>query len=238
MTPRASSTRHRRGTKPREAQPNLFHLALHPEEVLDEYLRVALRVPRVRRFGPIRKVFDFIATGAPGVKEVLIAGKVGFEERAEARRTSALGRHRRRRRTVRTGALAPPRTAHDPGDGRRRDDPQPDGMGARDPRGPREDRRRRRLARRGDAGHGDRGAPRASSRRRSTTPVLAIVANRSCTSQRDREAVTCALSHADAHGDARSAVDAAVARGRSRGRAGTACSNAANARPPDARRSR
>jgi anion-transporting ArsA/GET3 family ATPase len=67
----------------RQAQPNLFHLALHPEQVLDEYLEIAMRVPKVRRFGPIRKVFDFIATGAPGVKEVLIAGKVGFEERAE-----------------------------------------------------------------------------------------------------------------------------------------------------------
>ena len=69
----------------REAHHNLFHLALHPEEVLDEYLEVALKVPRVRRFGPIRKVFDFIATGAPGVKEVLVPGKVGFEERATDR---------------------------------------------------------------------------------------------------------------------------------------------------------
>jgi anion-transporting ArsA/GET3 family ATPase len=69
----------------REAHPDLFHLALHPEEVLDEYLEVALKVPRVRRFGPIRKVFDFIATGAPGVKEVLVPGKVGFEERATER---------------------------------------------------------------------------------------------------------------------------------------------------------
>jgi anion-transporting ArsA/GET3 family ATPase len=64
---------------------NLFHLALHPEEVLDEYLGVALKVPRVRRLGPFRKVFDFIATGAPGVKEVLVPGKVGFEERATER---------------------------------------------------------------------------------------------------------------------------------------------------------
>jgi anion-transporting ArsA/GET3 family ATPase len=68
-----------------QSVPNLFHLALHPEEVLDEYLEVALKVPRVRRFGPIRKVFDFIATGAPGVKEVLVPGKVGFEERAVER---------------------------------------------------------------------------------------------------------------------------------------------------------
>lgn len=68
----------------RQAQENLFHLALHPEEVLDEYLKIALRVPRIRRLGPIKRVFDFIATGAPGVKEVLISGKVGFEERAQA----------------------------------------------------------------------------------------------------------------------------------------------------------
>jgi anion-transporting ArsA/GET3 family ATPase len=68
----------------REAHPNLFHLALYPEQVLDEYLQIALRVPRIRRLGPIRRIFDFIATGAPGVKEVLISGKVGFEERATA----------------------------------------------------------------------------------------------------------------------------------------------------------
>ncbi len=66
----------------RQAGPHLFHLALHPEEVLDEYLHVALKVPRVRRFGPIKKVFEFIANAAPGIKEVLIAGKVGFELRA------------------------------------------------------------------------------------------------------------------------------------------------------------
>lgn len=69
----------------KEALPNLFHLAIQPEEVLDEYLRVAMRMPRVRRIGPVRKVFDFIATAAPGIKEVLIAGKVGFEERARGR---------------------------------------------------------------------------------------------------------------------------------------------------------
>jgi anion-transporting ArsA/GET3 family ATPase len=66
----------------KEAQKNLYHLALHPEEVLDEYLRVALKMPRVRRIGPVRRIFDFVATAAPGIKEVLIAGKIGFEERA------------------------------------------------------------------------------------------------------------------------------------------------------------
>jgi anion-transporting ArsA/GET3 family ATPase len=69
---------------PRQALPNLFHLALQPEEVLDEYLKVSVRMPRVYRIGPVNRVFDFIATAAPGVKEALIAGKVGFEDRAQS----------------------------------------------------------------------------------------------------------------------------------------------------------
>ena len=68
--------------RPRQALPNLSHLALQPEEVLDEYLKVSVRMPRVYRVGPVNRVFDFIATAAPGVKEALIAGKVGFEDRA------------------------------------------------------------------------------------------------------------------------------------------------------------
>lgn len=65
----------------KKARDNLWHLAMQPEEILDEYLRQTIRLPRFYRAGPVTKVFDFIATAAPGVKEVLIAGKVGFEER-------------------------------------------------------------------------------------------------------------------------------------------------------------
>jgi anion-transporting ArsA/GET3 family ATPase len=70
--------------QPKQALRNLWHLGLEPDDVLEEYLRVALKVPRFYRMGPLSKVFDFIATAAPGVREVLIAGKVGFEERARA----------------------------------------------------------------------------------------------------------------------------------------------------------
>jgi anion-transporting ArsA/GET3 family ATPase len=69
--------------QPHMALPNVYHLALQPEEVLDEYLKVSVRMPRLYRIGPVNKVFDFIATAAPGVKEALIAGKVGFEYRAQ-----------------------------------------------------------------------------------------------------------------------------------------------------------
>src|SRR2546423_14723411 len=57
----------------RQARPNLFHLALHPEEVLDEDLQFARKVPRARRFGPFKKTFPSIATAAPGIKEALAA---------------------------------------------------------------------------------------------------------------------------------------------------------------------
>lgn len=70
----------------RRADDNLFHLAMEPEKVLDEYMRLVLKLPRFYRLGPLHKVFDFIATAAPGVREVLIAGKVGFEERADDRK--------------------------------------------------------------------------------------------------------------------------------------------------------
>lgn len=69
--------------KVKEAVEGLFHLGIRPEEILDEYLRIALKVPRMYRIGPVSKVFDFVATAAPGIREVLIAGKVGFEERSK-----------------------------------------------------------------------------------------------------------------------------------------------------------
>ncbi len=69
--------------KPKEALDGLWHLALDPENALDEYLRISIKLPRFYRAGPVSKVFDFIANAAPGVREVLIAGKVGFEERAK-----------------------------------------------------------------------------------------------------------------------------------------------------------
>src|SRR4029078_2426854 len=53
----------------RQEPTQLYHLALHPEEVLDESLQIALKVPRVRRFGPIRKVFEFIAKAVPALND-------------------------------------------------------------------------------------------------------------------------------------------------------------------------
>lgn len=57
-------------------------LELTTEEALDEYIKIYLKVPippsRVR---PIAKIFDYVATAAPGVREMLAIGKIAWEVR-------------------------------------------------------------------------------------------------------------------------------------------------------------
>ncbi len=65
----------------REVQPELFAMAMDTERSLDEYLRLVLRVPVMGRLGPVARMFDFVATAAPGVKEILTVGKLAYEVR-------------------------------------------------------------------------------------------------------------------------------------------------------------
>jgi len=69
------------GFKPRLVQPNVSALAMRPEESLQEYLAVYFKVPRFTRLTPLARVFDFVATGVPGTKEMLIIHKIAYEER-------------------------------------------------------------------------------------------------------------------------------------------------------------
>jgi anion-transporting ArsA/GET3 family ATPase len=69
------------GFKPRLVQPNISALAMHPEESLQEYLAVYFKVPRFTRLTPLARVFDFVATGVPGTREMLIIGKIAYEEK-------------------------------------------------------------------------------------------------------------------------------------------------------------
>jgi anion-transporting ArsA/GET3 family ATPase len=73
------------GFKPRPVQPNVHVLALIPEESLQEYLQIYFRVPRFARMTPLARVFDFIATGVPGAREMLVIGKIAFEEKRRER---------------------------------------------------------------------------------------------------------------------------------------------------------
>ncbi len=57
-------------------------MAMDTEASLREYLRIQLRVPVAGRLGPVARAFDFVATAAPGVREILTVGKLCYEVRA------------------------------------------------------------------------------------------------------------------------------------------------------------
>jgi anion-transporting ArsA/GET3 family ATPase len=67
----------------REVLPRLWAMSMDTEASLREYLRLNLRIPIVGRIGPLAKAFDFVATAAPGVREILTVGKLCFEVREQ-----------------------------------------------------------------------------------------------------------------------------------------------------------
>lgn len=57
-------------------------LELDTATSLDEYLRIYLKFPiPASRLGPIARIFEYVATAAPGVTEILTVGKIGHEVR-------------------------------------------------------------------------------------------------------------------------------------------------------------
>src|SRR5437868_3076695 len=69
------------GFEPREVYPGVCAMAMRTEDSLKEYLKLNLRVPVLGRIGPLARALDFVATAAPGVKEILTVGKVCWEVR-------------------------------------------------------------------------------------------------------------------------------------------------------------
>jgi anion-transporting ArsA/GET3 family ATPase len=67
--------------RPLEVQPRLFAMSMSTEESLQEYLRLQLHLPAIARIGPLARAFDFVATAAPGVREILTVGKLAYEAR-------------------------------------------------------------------------------------------------------------------------------------------------------------
>ena len=64
---------------PREVAPGVWSMSMDTEASLREYLKLHLRIPVVGRIGPLAKAFDFVATAAPGVREILTVGKLTWE---------------------------------------------------------------------------------------------------------------------------------------------------------------
>lgn len=66
---------------PTEVQRGLWAMAMNTEDSLKEYLSLQLHIPLLARIGPLARTFDFVATAAPGVKEILTIGKFAYEVR-------------------------------------------------------------------------------------------------------------------------------------------------------------
>src|SRR5207244_12736853 len=69
------------GFTPKEIHPGILAMAMDTEASLHEYIKLNLRVPVMGRLGPLARVLDFVATAAPGVKEILTIGKTAWEAR-------------------------------------------------------------------------------------------------------------------------------------------------------------
>ena len=65
----------------REVAPGIVAMSMDTEASLREYLKLNLRIPVAGRLGPLAKAFDFVATAAPGVREILTVGKLCYEVR-------------------------------------------------------------------------------------------------------------------------------------------------------------
>jgi anion-transporting ArsA/GET3 family ATPase len=69
------------GFAPRVVQHHLSVLELRTDEAFTEYLNIYFKVPKLTRLTPLSRVFDFIATGVPGPRDMIVVGKIAYEER-------------------------------------------------------------------------------------------------------------------------------------------------------------
>jgi anion-transporting ArsA/GET3 family ATPase len=67
--------------KEREVAPNLWVMSMDTEASLRQYLSLQLRFGRAAYVGPLAKTFDFVASAAPGVREIVSVGKLCWEVR-------------------------------------------------------------------------------------------------------------------------------------------------------------
>ena len=69
--------------RPRAVAERLQAMAMNTEDSLREYLALQLRMPLLARIRPLARSLDFVATAAPGVKEILTVGKLCYEVRED-----------------------------------------------------------------------------------------------------------------------------------------------------------
>jgi anion-transporting ArsA/GET3 family ATPase len=66
--------------KPAELAPGVWGLNIPPDEALAEYLKVQYHMNRISRVFKTTHFVDFITTAAPGLKDILVLGKIWYLE--------------------------------------------------------------------------------------------------------------------------------------------------------------
>jgi anion-transporting ArsA/GET3 family ATPase len=68
---------------PKECEPNVFVMAMDTEKAMQEYVHLNLKMPFSFGLGPFARALDFVATAAPGVREILTMGKLCWDVKRE-----------------------------------------------------------------------------------------------------------------------------------------------------------
>ena len=68
------------GYEPKELSPGVWGMNIVPEDALAEYLDVQYHMKRISRAFTSSQFVDYITTAAPGLKDILVLGKIWFLE--------------------------------------------------------------------------------------------------------------------------------------------------------------
>jgi anion-transporting ArsA/GET3 family ATPase len=71
---------HRVGFKYRRLHEGVYGLSMQPRESMHEYLSIMLHVPKFS-LNPLSGFMDYASQAIPGLKEILVTGKIYYEER-------------------------------------------------------------------------------------------------------------------------------------------------------------
>ncbi len=69
--------------EPTKVANNIWAMSMDTEASMREYIKLNLKIPMVGGVGPVASAFDFLASAAPGVREILTIGKYCYEVREQ-----------------------------------------------------------------------------------------------------------------------------------------------------------
>jgi anion-transporting ArsA/GET3 family ATPase len=72
------------GYEPAELSPGVWGINITPEPALAEYLHVQYRMKRISRAFTSTQFVDYITTAAPGLKDILVLGKIWYLEQGRS----------------------------------------------------------------------------------------------------------------------------------------------------------